>query len=102
MRITPLLPLTTTHLFSINWNIQVHVWLKYYVMMRLIDRSAKKSSPKNISILMTFIMNSVWHGLYPGYIIFFVACGVLELQTKIAPTLKVVQTICRILPPLAI
>ena len=28
-----------------NWNIQIHNWLKYYVMLRLIDRTKPRDKP---------------------------------------------------------
>lgn len=98
VNIRPLLPLITVHEFSIHWNIQTHLWLKYYVMLRLVDRSAPRNAPKNFSTLITFVVSSIWHGVYPGYIVFFVACGILTLQTKIAPKLKVIKAMQRSLP----
>jgi D-alanyl-lipoteichoic acid acyltransferase DltB (MBOAT superfamily) len=99
VNIRPLLPLITVHEFTIHWNIQTHLWLKYYVMLRLIDRKAPRNASKHLPTLVTFIVSSIWHGVYPGYIVFFVACGFLTLQTKIAPNLKVIKRLQSLLPP---
>ena len=73
-----------------NWNIQIHLWLKYYVMLRLMDRSQPKGAPQHKATLLTFIVSSLWHGTYPGFIIFFIACAMLEIQGKAAQKNKFV------------
>lgn len=41
MNMVPYLTATqVSHLLN-NWNVQIHNWLKYYVMLRLIDRSKR-------------------------------------------------------------
>jgi hypothetical protein len=30
---------TSVNQYSVNWNIQIHLWLKNYVFIRLLDRS---------------------------------------------------------------
>jgi lysophospholipid acyltransferase len=62
-----------------NWNIQIHYWLKYYVMLRLMDRSQPKGAAQLKATVLTFVISSFWHGTYPGYILFFVAASMLEI-----------------------
>ncbi|XLR51285.1 hypothetical protein S83_001957, partial [Arachis hypogaea] len=51
------------------WNIQVSTWLRRYVYERLVQ-SGKK--PGFFQLLATQTISAIWHGVYPGYIIFFV------------------------------
>ena len=52
-----------------GWNHQVHLWLKYQVMLRFINVSF--SFFRNNRILFTYFVSSVWHGFYPVYYWFF-------------------------------
>jgi lysophospholipid acyltransferase len=63
--------------FSINpkirlqyWNRSVHLWLKYYVYLRLINLKLffKK---KGLASFITFTISALWHGFYPSYYLFF-------------------------------
>uniref|UniRef100_I1K0D3 Uncharacterized protein n=1 Tax=Glycine max TaxID=3847 RepID=I1K0D3_SOYBN len=56
------------------WNIQVSTWLRHYVYERLIQTGKK---PGFIQLLATQTVSAVWHGLYPGYIIFFVQSALM-------------------------
>ncbi|KAL9651043.1 hypothetical protein ABK040_012787 [Willaertia magna] len=56
-----------------NWNISVSNWLKYYVYTRISNGQSWKST------LMTFVVSSLWHGLYPGYYLMWVSYA-LSLQ----------------------
>lgn len=44
INITNLMTATTFSEYGTNWNIQIHNWLKYYVMLRLMDRSKAKGA----------------------------------------------------------
>ena len=46
-----------------KWNIQVHHWLKYYVMMRWMDRSKARGKPQLIPTIVTFLASGAWHGV---------------------------------------
>jgi lysophospholipid acyltransferase len=70
-----------------NWNVSVHLWLKYYVYLRLLDKNKKGSNSK--AALLTFIVSGFWHGLYPGYAVFFFQMFFLELHSKLV--MKVVK-----------
>ncbi|KAL7111619.1 hypothetical protein ACP275_05G100700 [Erythranthe tilingii] len=56
------------------WNIQVSTWLRHYVYERLIQNGKK---PGFFQLLATQTVSAVWHGLYPGYIIFFVQSAIM-------------------------
>ncbi|XVF26375.1 hypothetical protein REPUB_Repub14bG0010300 [Reevesia pubescens] len=56
------------------WNIQVSTWLRHYVYDRLITKGKK---PGFFQLLATQTVSAVWHGLYPGYIIFFVQSALM-------------------------
>ncbi|KAL4397531.1 hypothetical protein AHAS_Ahas01G0201200 [Arachis hypogaea] len=56
------------------WNIQVSTWLRRYVYERLVQ-SGKK--PGFFQLLATQTISAIWHGVYPGYIIFFVQSALM-------------------------
>ncbi|XP_019156020.1 PREDICTED: lysophospholipid acyltransferase 1-like [Ipomoea nil] len=56
------------------WNIQVSTWLRHYVYERLISKGKK---PGFFQLLATQTVSAVWHGLYPGYMIFFVQSALM-------------------------
>uniref|UniRef100_A0A0D6QUZ7 Wax synthase domain-containing protein n=1 Tax=Araucaria cunninghamii TaxID=56994 RepID=A0A0D6QUZ7_ARACU len=62
------------------WNIQVSTWLRHYVYERLIQKGKK---PGFIQLLATQIVSAVWHGLYAGYIIFFIHSALFIAGSKV-------------------
>ncbi|EPS74023.1 hypothetical protein M569_00723, partial [Genlisea aurea] len=56
------------------WNIQVSTWLRHYVYERLVKKGQK---PGFFQLLATQIVSAVWHGLYPGYILFFFQSAIM-------------------------
>ncbi|RVW16242.1 hypothetical protein VitviT2T_002065 [Vitis vinifera] len=62
------------------WNIQVSTWLRYYVYERLIQNGKK---PGFLQLLATQTVSAVWHGLYPGYIIFFVQSALMIAGSRV-------------------
>ncbi len=50
-----------------NWNITVSKWMRNYVYTR-----AGKSSGR----ALVFVTTGLWHGLYPGYLLFSVFIGI--------------------------
>lgn len=62
------------------WNIQVSTWLRYYVYERLIQKGKK---PGFAQLLATQIVSAVWHGLYAGYIIFFIHSALFIAGSKV-------------------
>lgn len=62
------------------WNIQVSTWLRHYVYERLIQKGKK---PGFFQLLATQTVSAVWHGLYPGYIIFFVQSATMIAGSRV-------------------
>ncbi|XVF26372.1 hypothetical protein REPUB_Repub14bG0010300 [Reevesia pubescens] len=62
------------------WNIQVSTWLRHYVYDRLITKGKK---PGFFQLLATQTVSAVWHGLYPGYIIFFVQSALMIAGSRV-------------------
>ncbi|KAL8200888.1 hypothetical protein R6Q57_012227 [Mikania cordata] len=61
------------------WNIHVSTWLRHYVYDRLV---LKRRKPGFFQLLATQTVSAVWHGLYPGYIIFFVQSALMISGSK--------------------
>jgi len=53
-----------------NWNIGTGNFLRRYVYERLTPRGRKAGFPQ---LLATQLVSAIWHGLYPGYLMMFVA-----------------------------
>ncbi|KAH6831042.1 MBOAT bound O-acyl family protein [Perilla frutescens var. hirtella] len=62
------------------WNIQVSTWLRHYVYERLIQNGKK---PGFFQLLATQTVSAVWHGLYPGYIFFFVQSATMIAGSRV-------------------
>ncbi|KAK1262612.1 hypothetical protein QJS04_geneDACA000955 [Acorus gramineus] len=62
------------------WNIQVSTWLRYYVYERLITKGKK---PGFLQLLATQTVSAVWHGLYPGYMIFFIQSALMIAGSRV-------------------
>lgn len=69
--------------FLANWNISAHMWLKYYIFLRMLPNN-KKGKGQAAAALTTFIVSSIWHGFYPGFFSFFLGAGLLDYQAKLA------------------
>ncbi|XP_024540433.1 lysophospholipid acyltransferase 1-like [Selaginella moellendorffii] len=57
-----------------KWNIHISTWLRHYVYERLVPPGKKAGFQQ---LLATQVVSAVWHGLYAGYIMFFVHTAVL-------------------------
>ncbi|MED6131286.1 Lysophosphatidylcholine acyltransferase 1 [Stylosanthes scabra] len=62
------------------WNIQVSTWLRHYVYDRLVQNGKK---PGFFQLLATQTISAIWHGLYPGYIIFFVQSALMIAGSRV-------------------
>lgn len=62
------------------WNIQVSTWLRHYVYERLVQKGKK---PGFFQLLATQTVSAVWHGLYPGYIFFFVQSALMIAGSRV-------------------
>ena len=65
-----------------GWNIQVHVWLKYYIMLRLMDRTKPKGQMQFVPMALTFIISALWHGLQVGFFMMFAGFAIMEYVMK--------------------
>nr|AHE80989.1 acyl-CoA:lysophosphatidylcholine acyltransferase [Carthamus tinctorius] len=78
------------------WNIQVSTWLRHYVYDRLVQKGKK---PGFFQLLATQAVSAVWHGLYPGYMIFFVQSALMiagsraiyRWQQSVPPNMAIVK-----------
>jgi lysophospholipid acyltransferase len=61
------------------WNRTVHIWLKYYVFMRIVNQESKFLKGNHfIATIITFFISAFWHGFYPVYYLFFVQYFLIE------------------------
>lgn len=67
-----------------GWNIQVHLWLKYYIMMRLMDRSLPRSKTQMGPMIITFVVSAAWHGIEVGFFFMFIGFAFMEYIVKAA------------------
>lgn len=81
-----------------SWNCCVHNWLKYYVMLRWIDRKKDRSVVQPFPIFMSFFMSLVWHGIWSGYVIVFMGAAYLDIFYKQLMRTKLVNSIYETLP----
>ena len=68
--------------FLANWNISVHEWLKYYVFLRQLD-TKKRGGSSLRAAMVTFLVSAIWHGFYPGFLVFFIGAGLMDYQNKL-------------------
>ena len=81
-----------------NWNMLVHSWLKYFVMLRVMNRKAQKGSIQTIPLVITFLVSALWHGVEPGYYVFFVGLGVTDLVERLFMATRLRGSLHRNLP----
>lgn len=62
------------------WNRSVHLWLKYYLYLRLIN-TKMLSKNKGLASLITFSVSAFWHGFYPNFYLFFIQYFFIEQIT---------------------
>ena len=56
-----------------GWNTSVHYWLKYYVMLPLMDKSVPRGKMQIKPMLATFLASALWHGcLELGFWVMFI------------------------------
>lgn len=57
-------------------------WLKYYVMMREMDRTQPRGKFQAIPVLKTFLVSAVFHGIFIGYYFFFFGLFLMDVGMK--------------------
>lgn len=61
------------------WNRSIHLWLKYYLFLRLVSIPRKPfADNKALASLITFMVSAIWHGFYPTYYLFFIEYYIIE------------------------
>lgn len=76
-----------------NWNMQAHHWLKYYVSLRLKDRSLPRNSIQATVLMKTYLISAIWHGQDIGYIVFFVCLATLDIFGRLVSNTKIAHQI---------
>jgi lysophospholipid acyltransferase len=61
------------------WNHQVHLWLKFYVGLRLVKKGGRQTF---FSSMATFIVSAFWHGFYPFYYVMFFFAAISNEVSK--------------------
>ncbi|KAF0700820.1 Aste57867_8671 [Aphanomyces stellatus] len=56
-----------------NWNMKVQKWLNTYIYQRV---GLQDGKPTTLSTFSVFVASAAWHGLLPGYYVFFVTAGI--------------------------
>ncbi|XP_073390839.1 lysophospholipid acyltransferase 1 isoform X3 [Physcomitrium patens] len=62
------------------WNVSVSTWLRHYVYERLVPKGGKAGFWQ---LLMTQVVSAVWHGLYMGYILYFVHSALMISGSRV-------------------
>ncbi|CAH0480332.1 unnamed protein product [Peronospora belbahrii] len=57
-----------------NWNIGVARWINTYIYQRV--GLSKSGKPTILSTMASFFVSALWHGLSPGYYLFFLSGGI--------------------------
>ena len=81
-----------------SWNCQIHHWLKYYVMLRWIDRTRDRHIVQAFPIAMSFFMSLVWHGFWSGYFIIFMGAAACDIIYKNLRRAALVQSLKAVIP----
>eukprot|EP00798_Chlamydomonas_sp_ICE-L_P022213 gene22213-29276_t len=58
-----------------HWNIQTGVWLRRCVYERITPKGKK---PGFVQLMTTQLASAIWHGLSPGYLMFFASTALLS------------------------
>lgn len=66
--------------FPLNWNISVSNWLRIYVYERLTPKGKKSGFWE---LLGTQVVSAIWHGLYPGYLHYFVGSALMIAGSRV-------------------
>ena len=71
---------TSCAMLPIGWNIQVSTWLRRYAYERYLQHGASADA----AVVLTQLVSAVWHGVYPGYLIFFLSSAIcIQLSKRI-------------------
>ena len=68
---------------TMMWNIQVHHWLKYYVSLKLKDRTRPRGELQLGATFLTYLISGMWHGFDAGFYCFFVGLALLDVFDRL-------------------
>lgn len=63
-----------------DWNVCTGTWLRYYVYERL---SPPGRRPTFQTVVATQTVSGIWHGLFPGYWLFFLSSALMLESSKV-------------------
>jgi lysophospholipid acyltransferase len=63
-----------------HWNICTGLWLRHYVYERLTRLGGK---PSFVNMMVTQLVSGVWHGLLPGYWLFFATSAFIFQASRV-------------------
>lgn len=82
-----------------SWNMRTQYWLKYYVMVRQLDRTKPRKSGTNTKpIFITFLVAAAWHGFNFGFYGCAFTLMMMDLMWKFMSPTKLAHTISSLLP----
>ena len=81
-----------------NWNMCTQSWIKYYVLMRFIDRKQAKGKIQAVPLLLSFVFSAIWHGVDVGYFAFFITLFFNDFIAKSFVKTELAQTISKSVP----
>lgn len=62
------------------WNISTGNWLRHYVYERLVPKGGKAGF---LQLLITQVVSAVWHGLYTGYLLYFIHSALFVAGSRV-------------------
>jgi lysophospholipid acyltransferase len=63
-----------------DWNVATGNFLRRYVYDRLTPKGRK---PQLSTLVITQVVSGLWHGIFPGYALFFVSCAFFFNSSKV-------------------
>ncbi|KAL3156423.1 hypothetical protein ABBQ38_000734 [Trebouxia sp. C0009 RCD-2024] len=63
-----------------HWNVCTGLFLRQYVYERL---TPKGKGPSFFTLIVTQLVSGIWHGLFPGYVLFFVSSALMFQSSKV-------------------
>ncbi|DBA91841.1 TPA: hypothetical protein ACH3X1_015978 [Trebouxia sp. C0004] len=63
-----------------HWNVCTGLFLRQYVYERL---TVKGKPPTFFTLIVTQLVSGIWHGLFPGYVLFFISSALMFQSSKV-------------------
>ena len=67
------------HVFVRCWNKRTQEWLGLYIHKRFATFGPRRGK---ITIILTYLISSVWHGLFAGYLLSFLSLSLITIVNK--------------------